>query len=125
VKGGQRLVHEKQFGAGEQRATNGDPLRFATGERYGLAREKMLDPKQRGNTLKMRITFPARRKPAAIFEILLDTEMGEQPRVLKYIADAAAVRRNVNARFRIDEHAAIDLDFTPFRFQEPADHICN
>ena len=49
--------------------------------------------------------------------------MRKQPRILEYITDAAAMRRDVDAGSAIVEHFAVDGDAAAIRPQQSRDHV--
>ena len=59
----------------------------------------------------------------AVVEILPDVEMRKQPRILKHVADPAAVRRHVNAFRRIVQRFAVERDDAAVGPQQAGDHV--
>ena len=59
----------------------------------------------------------------AVVEILPDIEMRKQPRVLEHIADAAAMRRDVDACGGVVERLAVDGDAAAIGPQQARDHV--
>jgi hypothetical protein len=57
----------------------------------------------------------ARRQPACIIEVALDGQVREQPPVLEYPADAAALHRHRDAATRVREHVAVENDAAAIR----------
>src|SRR5437870_4144955 len=49
--------------------------------------------------------------------------MRKEPTFLEDIADAAAVRRSVDAALGVEQHRPVDDDASPFRVQQPGDRV--
>jgi hypothetical protein len=49
--------------------------------------------------------------------------MREQSALLKHIADAAAVRRHVDAGGGVEQHGLVETDAAPVRRDQPGDHV--
>src|ERR1700730_1898511 len=83
----------------------------------------MADVEQFGDALELRgiVGEPVHAPP--IVEILPDIEMRKQPRVLEHIADAAAMRREMQARWGVVEGLAVDRDDATIGLQQSRDHV--
>ena len=61
--------------------------------------------------------------PAAVVEILRHRQVRKQPAFLEHVADAAPVRRHVDARARIEQHACVERDAAAVRRHQARDHV--
>ena len=65
---------------------------------------------QRDHGLEARRTGAARGTPLRIAQVGLDVQMRKQPRVLEHVADAAPLRRDLDAARRVEQHLVVELD---------------
>ncbi len=104
-------------------AAERDALAFAAGELAGAAIQQVADIEQIGDALALRGIVGEAVHAAAVIEILPYVEVRKQPRILKDIADAAAVRRDVHACRRVVQRLAIQGNDTAIWPQQPCDHV--
>ena len=83
----------------------------------------MTDAEQVEDLRAPRIAFGYRREPFAIGKVILHRQVRKQPRLLEDIADAALVRRQVDATLRVDEHRIADADPGEIRADESGDDV--
>src|SRR5256885_2270318 len=62
-------------------------------------------------------------KPPPVVEIAADVEVWKKECILKYVADAPLMPRQVDAAFRIDEDRAVDADAATVGADEPGDQV--
>src|SRR5690606_37020117 len=105
VERGERLVEQEHFGVGEERPPDRHALPFAARERTRPPRQQMLDAEQADDFLEGHARPPA-GEPAAVEQVLSHAEMREQPALLKHDADAALVRRNIDALRGVEDGLA-------------------
>src|SRR5580704_18895073 len=83
----------------------------------------MPDIEQRDDALEFGcLGRPAAHAPA-IVEVLPHAEMREQPAVLEYIADAAAMRRHVDAARGVEQHRVVEGDRATVGREQTGDHV--
>src|SRR5699024_2009045 len=63
------------------------------------------------------------REPRAIAQIPPHGEMGEEPTLLKDVAEAAAVRRQADASLRVKQHPVPRRNPARIRLQETGDRV--
>ena len=93
----ERLVQQQQSRLRQQRASERDALALAAGELAGTAIQQTADIEQVDDALALRGIIGKPVHAPAVIEILPHIEMRKQPRILEHIADAAAMRRDVDA----------------------------
>src|SRR5258705_6664303 len=98
-------------------------MALAARESSGAAIQQIANIEQVGDARALRGIVGQAVHPPAIVEILPNIKMRKQPRVLKDIADAAAVRRDLHARRGIVKGFAIKGDDATIRPQQPRDHV--
>ena len=98
VERGQRLVHEQQLRLGHERAAQRHALALAAREGAGPAVQERLQAEQRHDPLQRGITPLPRRKAVPVEQVAAHAEMGEEPPVLKHVADPAALGPQVRSR---------------------------
>ena len=97
-------------GLHQQRAAEGDALALAAGQVPRPALEQRADVEQRDDARALGRIVGNAVHPAAVVEITRDAHMREQPALLEHIADAAAVRRHVDARGAVEQHVLAERD---------------
>ncbi|MNZ84545.1 hypothetical protein D3C78_1033070 [compost metagenome] len=105
----QRLVHQQQARAGEQRAGDADALALAAGQALGHALEQVADAEQLEHALPL---HPPRRlvDPAhAVFQIAPHVQVGKQAGFLEHVAERAPVRRHEHAAGAVLPQLAVDF----------------
>jgi hypothetical protein len=123
VERGKRLVEQEQARLRQERAADGDALALAAGERAGPPLEKMLNAEHcdhAGCAPPRRAEIHASSGHSRDFAPPTDAGTGA---ILKHIADAAQVRRQVAPRRGIEQHIAVDLDAAAVGRNEPRDHV--
>ncbi len=123
IERGQRLVEEEQAGAGQERAADSDPLPLAAGQGAGPAVEQRADAEQIHHLGQRRLSGRGAGKPSAIEQVAAHGQMRKQAGVLKHIADAAAVARNVDAPAGIEQGVAIEHDAAAGRPDQARDRV--
>ena len=121
VQRGQRFIHQQQFGAGEQRARNADPLALTAGEIVRVSVQQLPDPQQFGG---MRHVHPALlfgNSSETELQIRLHRKMRKQTRFLKHITHSALVRWHKNSVVAVLPDVTIDLNVCAFGTFEPGD----
>ena len=87
----------------------------------------MPDIEQRDDALEFLGVFLGLARPAAhapaIVEVLPHAEMREQPALLEYVADAASMRRHVDAAGSVEQHRPVDGDGAAIGREQAGDHI--
>src|SRR5690606_21171725 len=92
-----RLVHEQDFGAGKQRAADGDALRLPARQALRPAVEKMTYTKKGRGLVEAHPAARRRRELVPVKKIGPHPPMGEKPPILEDIADPPGFRRQVDA----------------------------
>ena len=108
IQRGERLVHQQQVWAAEQRPPNGHTLLFAAGQVGWPPVQQVRHTQQFGHFFQVRQAVLARApvKAQTKGQIFTDGKVGKKARVLKYIAKPPFFRRQVNISFTIKIGAA-------------------
>ncbi len=123
VQRSQRLVQQQQPRLRQQRASERDALALAARELTGTAIKQAADVEQIGDarTLRGVVGKPVHAPP--VVEVLAHIEMRKQPGILEHIADAAAVRRDMQVCRRVVQHFAVDGDDAAIGPQQSRDDV--
>src|SRR6185312_2175575 len=116
----ERLVHQEDAGLRQQRAADRDALFIAAGQIGGPPVEQRAEPKQGHQRIELDLVPTV---PRAIEEIAAHREMGEQPRLLKDIADAALLGRRVEVIGAGVQRLAFDNDPPDIGLHQPGDGV--
>ncbi len=110
VEGRQRLVHEEEARLRHQGPADRDALALAAREAGDAPPEQTLDAQHGDHGVERQAGLAARREDPPEQEVPPHAEMREEPRVLEHVADAAAMRRQPDARLRVGQHRAVGDD---------------
>ena len=124
VERGERLVEQQEPRAAS--AARGRPRRAGARRRTACpAAASSRWPMSSSATMRSRSAASAASAahPAAVVEILRHREMREQPAFLEHVADAAAVRRHVDARCAVEQHGVVERDAAAVRRDQAGDHV--
>ncbi len=127
IEGGERLVHQQQARAGQQRAPECHALALAAGQPRGAAGEECREAEQRHHLLEARplharLGHRARRAAQAVAQVGLHAEMREQPAVLEHHGAAAALGRHEDAARGVEHRRLAGQRHAPLaRPQQPGD----
>ena len=105
----QRLVHQQQKRARQQRPAERDALPLPAREHAGPTQEQPFDAQQADDGIEGR-PLPGRCAACAVAQVGRHREMGEQPGILKHHAAAPPLRRHEDALAGIEQHTAVDHD---------------
>src|SRR5690606_6899630 len=110
VEGGQRLVHQEKARVREEGPADRDPLFLAARQAPRSPAEERADVEQFDDLLKSYRPLGGRHAAEAVEQVAANIEVGEQPALLEDIAEAAALRRQVDARGAVEQHGAVEGD---------------
>ena len=119
----QRLVHQEDARLREQGPADRDPLLLAAGERRGLAFEQCAEAEKIDHPLALDQALGRRAQALPVGEVRLDGKMRKEQRVLEDVADAPALRRDIDPLPRIEQHGVVDADRAPRRLADAGDGV--
>ncbi len=96
VERAHRFVEQQQPRLREQRTSQRDALAFTAREAAGTTIEQVSDIEHLCNARFLSGIACQAVHPATVIEILRDAQMRKQSRILKHVADAAPMRRDVD-----------------------------
>ena len=117
VQGRHRLIHQQHRRVGQQGAANGDAAALAARKRAGPAGQQRLDPQKVQHALQ-RLPRPLLCKPAPVQQVLAHRQMREQARILKHIAQTAAMHRDIDPARTVEQHPPVAGDAPRIRPQQ-------
>jgi hypothetical protein len=123
IERGQRLVEQQEARLRQQRAPDRDPLLLAPRQVGRTALEKRGDLQEVEHLGLLRRIARASMHPAAEGEVLADRKVRKQPPVLKDVTDPAAMDRDRDAAFAVEQHVAVEHDPTAVGGDQAGDHI--
>src|ERR1700742_1822931 len=119
----QWLVQKQQPWFRQEGPSERDALALAARELAWPAIQQTADVEQFDDALSLRRIIGEAIHTPPVIKVFRYAQMRKQPRVLEYIADAAAIGRHVNTRRRIVERVAVDGDGAAVRARQSRDHI--
>ena len=122
VQRGERFVHQQEARRSQDRPAQRHALPFAARERAGAAVEQIADAEETGDVAKIGARGGA-REAATVEQVLPDRHVGKESRILKDIADAAAMRRDEDPAGRVKERVGPERDVPFIGAQEARDGI--
>ncbi|BBK33495.1 hypothetical protein STHU_41290 [Allostella humosa] len=123
VEGGQRLVHQEDARAGQQRPADRHPLALAARQPGRPAIQEMVDAEDRHHPVQAVAAVGRTGEPAAIQQVVADAEMGEEARFLEDVANAPAVARHEDAGRPIHQHPPVDHHAPLVRPHQPGHDV--
>ena len=110
-------------GLREQGPADRDPLLLAAGERRGLACEQCVEAEKVDHPRALDQALGRRAQALPVGEVRLDGQMRKEQRVLEDVADAPALRRDIDPLLRIEQHGVVDADRAPRRLADAGDGV--
>ena len=110
VKGGHRLVAEKQFRARGEGTGEPHALPLATGKGRGRTCQKRTDATKRADLVETRLGLVEFPSVQAIHDIGGDIKMRKKPVILEYHADSTQPKRLVPSSSRVEQRLAVEND---------------
>jgi len=124
IEGCQRLIHQQQPRARQQRAADRDALLFAAREPPGPAIEPCSDAEEIDDIVEVGdAPFPSRGEPAAKEQVLPDGEVREKPALLEDAPDPPSMRRDADRALGIEQNRAVHGDASPARTEQAGDRV--
>ncbi len=123
VERGQRLVHQQQARPGEQRAAERDALLLAAGEVARPAPEQRLQAEQLDDLPQLLAALVLRHAAHAVGEVAAHRVVREQAAFLEDVAEAPALRPQVDAAGGVEQHPAVERDAPAVGPQQAGEHV--
>ena len=123
IEARQWFVHQQQARMAKQGATKGNTLLFSARQGRRGTVEQGFKPQKRHDILKARPLAVTRGIARAEGQVLAHIKMRKKPRILKDIAQPAAMWRHPDAALRIQEHLTLQHHAADIRAQQSGKRV--